>query len=231
MGVAAGVVGLQADEPEGRVDATLALPGGHALHPQPLGDAVADGGPRVERGERVLEHDLHLGPHPAQLRARRRQEILALVAQRAGVRIQEAQQQAPQGALAAPRLPHEAEHLARPHVEVDVGHGVDPPLGPAQRPAADGERLHQAAGLEQRHLVGHRHVVAHGRRRPPRRRRSPPHPADRHRRGRLGGVTVQEAAHLVARRHLHQRRHLLQAPGEAGFDPRLAPGCEAAPDG
>ena len=59
--------------------------------------------------------------------------------------VDEAQQQPPDGGLAAARLAHEAERLAAPDDEVHAVHGAHLGDGPLEHAAADGERLDQAA--------------------------------------------------------------------------------------
>ena len=102
-------------------------PGHHVLDPRPdlgaaearlvgdqrLGDDVADGHARVERGERVLEDDLHRAPVPPQRLAAEPREIVAEPDHAARGRLDQAQDRAAERRLAAAGLADHAERLAR----------------------------------------------------------------------------------------------------------------------
>ena len=70
VGIAVGVVGLEPDQLEdvGHLGVDLG-PAALAVDGQRLGDGLAHGHARIERGERVLEDDLDVAPHAPHLRA------------------------------------------------------------------------------------------------------------------------------------------------------------------
>ena len=79
----------------------------------------------------------------------RRSRSCAVEAERALVGIEQSQQDARQRRLAAARLADEAEHLAVVDVEVDAVDGAHRALDAAERPAAQRERLDDAARLDE----------------------------------------------------------------------------------
>ena len=146
--------------------------------------------------------------------ARRGEEVLPVVADRAGVGLEQAQQRRPSVLLPQPDSPtRPITSPARTSRSTSVTAWTCPWARPSA-PGADREGLHEGPGLEQHRLVDVAASVA------PCRCVTGV--------GRLGDVAVEEAAHLVARRHLDQRRHLLDAAGQARLDPGLAPRREAA---
>ena len=76
--VAAHVLALQPDLDEQARHAVVALAGrsGELVDDEGFAEDRADGHARVERGERVLEHDLHVAPHRAQIVAAEAQHVL-----------------------------------------------------------------------------------------------------------------------------------------------------------
>ena len=120
-----------------------------------LVDLITDGHEGIERGHRLLED--HRDPpaaHPAHVRRRHLQKVLALEADDARARMQPRRQQAHDGArhhrLARPRLSDHAEDLVRAKRETHVLDRVG-----AVRPG--GEIHGQALDVEQG--VGHRSLV------------------------------------------------------------------------
>ena len=109
----------------------------------------------------------------------------------AAVGLEQPQQHPPERRLAAARLAHQPEHLARADVEVDAVDGLHDAPGLAERAGPGDEGLDHAASLEQdvarRCVTIVSDATAHGHRR-------------------LGDVGVEEAAHLVPRDHLDERR-------------------------
>jgi hypothetical protein len=61
---------------------------------QRLGDDVAHGHARIERGERILEHDLHRAAMPAQRLGIQRAEVVAEPDHAAGARLDQTQHRA-----------------------------------------------------------------------------------------------------------------------------------------
>ena len=148
---ALGVVAREADHLE-----QLAYPP-RLLRPRPpavdherLGDDVLDRHARIERAERVLEDDLHLAPHRPHALGVQALDRLALEADGAAGRLDQADQHAPGGGLAAARLADEAERPAARDREIDAvdrAHRAD--LTRDQNPAGDREVLGEALGLDQ----------------------------------------------------------------------------------
>ena len=109
-----------------------------------------DGHPRVQRGERILEHDLQLGAqlaHPLGAGAR---VVLAAVRQAARRRLDQAQHRPAQRRLAATRLADDAERLALVQAERDTVDGVHDPDLTAQQTVTDREVGDEVVDLEQR---------------------------------------------------------------------------------
>ena len=151
MREAAHVVGAEADGLEQVDHALLALAAvaGQAVDGERLADDAADGVARVERGERVLEDDLHVAPHVAQLLARRVGDVASLEPDLARAGLDQPQDAAPGGRLAAAALADEAERLAAPDLEADAVDRVHRADLPPEHPAMDRELLRQAADGEE----------------------------------------------------------------------------------
>jgi hypothetical protein len=90
-----------------------------------LGNDRTDRHPWVERLERLLKDDLHLGPLGPQLLAVHRPEVLALEGHRAGVDVQQPEHGPAERRLAAPALADDRERLALVDMERDSPQGVD----------------------------------------------------------------------------------------------------------
>src|SRR4029079_4326780 len=84
--------------------------------------------PGVERRVRVLENHLHLRAKLAPLRLAQRGQLDVLVPEATARGLVEAQEAAPEGALAAAGLADKGEHLAAPDLE---RHSVDRAQDPA----------------------------------------------------------------------------------------------------
>ena len=139
--VAAGVVAAQADGLEVVADplvadrpvAPLVLAVG--LGDEALADEVAHGHPRVQRGDRVLEDDLHPAAHALELVPLEGEDVLAVEHDLARGRRHEPEDGAPEGGLAAARLADEAQGLAAPDLKRHVVDGVDVADRPPQEAA------------------------------------------------------------------------------------------------
>jgi hypothetical protein len=103
---------------------------------------VADGHPRVERGVRVLQHDLDAAPQLAQLRALHREDVPPLETRGAAGRRFEPHEHLREGGLAAAGLADHAERL--PLLEFE-GDAVD--------------RTHVPDGVLEQHTHPHREVL------------------------------------------------------------------------
>ena len=113
------------------------------VHDQRLADDVADRHARVERRVRVLEDDLHLAPHLAELLAAELRQLDALEPHRAGGRLQQLEH-----AVAGGRLARSPDSPTSPSVSPGVdreAHLVDRCISPTVRsissPARIGKRL------------------------------------------------------------------------------------------
>ena len=113
---------------------------------QRLADDLHDPLARVERGERVLEHHLHLPAERLELPAACRCDVVAAERDAPAGGIDQAHDRAGQRRLAAARLAHQADGLPLGDVQRHVVHGVHPrdlavdeePLEPDPVLAVDG---------------------------------------------------------------------------------------------
>ncbi len=124
-----------------------------AVDPKPLADRGPDGRARIERGEWILEDDLHPAPERLERRSPQRADLLAIKGDRPAGGIEEAQQEPADRRLAAARLADEAQRLAAPNREahvVDRLHIAAPAL---EDSAGDREVLGQVLDLDQRPVV------------------------------------------------------------------------------
>ena len=211
MRVAPGVVRLETDQLEDLVD--LPWPLLAAARPAPAAPRRCcrrrwPGGRARRRGPGRRSAS---GPAAAAARAPGGQHVRAVEADVPASGSSSRSISAPERRLAAARLPHEAEHLAGAHVEVDVVDGVHAARRPGRtRRARSGNVLTTPRTSSSTGTVVHRPPARRGRAWPSRRRR-------------CAGSSAP-----CARAHLDQRRHLLDALREAGLDPRLAARREAA---
>ncbi len=87
----------------------------------------ADGHARIERRERVLEHDLHVAPHGAQVAAGKAKHVLAVKGDLAFAGFDEAQHAARRGGLAATGLADQSQRFAAVDRKRHAVHGVNAP--------------------------------------------------------------------------------------------------------
>src|SRR5262249_41618272 len=106
-----------------------------------------------ERPVRVLEDDLHRASNAAQLARAQLEQRAAVEAYVAGRRLDQAQEQPAERRLAAARLAHQADRLARRDLQRDVLASAHHRRGTAEQVAADREVLAQRTGLDQRRTV------------------------------------------------------------------------------
>ena len=121
--VAGDVLRIEPDQAEQLGDAFLlgrAL--GQMVRLDRLRDDRSDGHPGIERAVRVLEDDLHLATHLAQLLGLQRVQVHAVEPDRAAGRVAQPDHRAPDRALPAPGLADEAQRLAAANLD---GHAVD----------------------------------------------------------------------------------------------------------
>src|SRR5918995_5978605 len=98
---------------------------GEAMGPHRLADDPADAVARIERGEGVLEDDLHAAPEGTELAFAAVSDVLAVEDDAARGRLVEPQDRAPDRRLAASRLTHQSERLAAPDLERHVVDGLN----------------------------------------------------------------------------------------------------------
>ncbi|CUK21701.1 Uncharacterised protein [Achromobacter sp. 2789STDY5608615] len=179
---------------------------GDAVDQQRLHDGVADRHARVERGERILEDELDVPAQRLHGAAAQRADVLAVEFDRAAAALDQLQQRAAGGGLAAAGLAHQRQRLAWIQVEADLLHGVHALLHAAEDAAGDVEGGGQVAHLQHRAVL-----AAHGGRR---------------RHGGLGGrararrvldLEQRERGRLVGAVHGAQARHGRQQGAGVGM--------------
>ena len=152
---------VEADQVEQLVDPLPArLPVARRVGDQRLLDDRPDLPLRVERSERVLEHELHVLPRGQQPAAAQPGQLAAAEADGARLRTRRLQDRPGEGRLARPGLADDAERLARHDVERDAGDRLDDAAAGAAA-LADDELLDQIADRQQRLLLLGRRLGAH----------------------------------------------------------------------
>ena len=116
----------------------------------PLPDDVAHLHPRVEGGVRVLEDDLHLAPRHPQRLAFQARDVVPVEPDRSGIGVQQADHEAGEGRLPAPRLPHQPERLSGRDREGDAVHGTHAEILPGEERLPHRERLVDVDHREER---------------------------------------------------------------------------------
>ncbi len=122
------------------------------MHAQRLADDLARRHARIERGERVLEDDLHLPPVGAQLRPAEARDVGTVELDAARGRLDQPQHGATDCRLAAARLADQPQRLARTDREADAVDREDMAGRAPQYALLDREML-----LELPHLQDRRH--------------------------------------------------------------------------
>ena len=211
-GIAPHRVGAQPDLVEQLGDARLALlrrDVGVVL--QRLGDDAAGRHARIERRVRVLEHHLHALAVRAHRAGVEMRDVLAVEADRAGGRLDQAQQQRADRRLAAAGLADEAERLARRDREADAVDRLDRRTDRREQPAAAARKcLFRSVDLERAASCGHRrgqHALGVAARRRCGRR---PHRSAASRR--LGAAALDRDGRSAARRRSPRSARAATAP-------------------
>jgi len=151
MRVAAHRLGRQADELEQPRDAIIAIAiGRDAMDLEWRAQDIADGQPRIERRERVLEDDLHPAPQRHHLLRGVVRDVLAGEPDLAGGGLDQLQDRLAHRRLAAAALADDAENFALAKLEIDAVDGLHLRDHARQDPRADREMRLQPARLEQR---------------------------------------------------------------------------------
>src|SRR6478609_5667983 len=120
---------------------------------QRLAEDGADRHPRIEGGELVLEHELHVPPHRAQIGAAELADVLTIEHDLAVGRLDQAQHTASRRRLAAAGFADEAERLAAVDRERDPVDRINAADLTRQQAAMYRKIFLQAADAEQR--LGH----------------------------------------------------------------------------
>jgi len=120
------------------------------VHLRAEGDRIFDREAWIQRGERILEHHLHLAAHVAECEAVLSADGEAVEQQLALVGLDQADQQPRGRGLAAARLADDAERLALGDGEVHAVDRLHRREGAVEHAAAHREVLDQAAHREQR---------------------------------------------------------------------------------
>ena len=116
-----------------------------------LGQDVADPHPRVEAGERILEHHLHAAAHLAQPMRAEIVDAQAVEHDLAGGDVEQPEDGAADGRLAAAGLADQRQRLAARDLERYAVDRMHLAFGAAEQAARDREVLLEVVDLEQRH--------------------------------------------------------------------------------
>ena len=108
-----------------------------------------DGHARIERGEGVLENDLHVAPHRAQVSAAKAQHVLPVEHDLARAGFDEAQDAASCGRLAAARFTNQSQGFAAIDGEGHAVHRMNTPDLSRQQARLDGKMLLEIADAQQ----------------------------------------------------------------------------------
>ena len=152
--VAPEVVGAEADRLQQVDDPLLPLAPrlGELVDDEGLADDRAHRHAGVQRRVGVLEDDLHVAPQVAQRALVEGGDVLVLEPHLARGGLDEAEDAAAGGGLAAARLAHEAERLALQDLHGDVVHRVDAGDFAREEAPADGEVLLEILDSKERRL-------------------------------------------------------------------------------
>jgi hypothetical protein len=144
--------GLEADLEQQVGDALLAFAGGggELVDDEGFAEDRADRHARIERGERVLEHDLDVAPHRPQVVAAKTKHVPTVEDDFAFARFDQAHHAARGGGFAAAGFADQAERLASFHRKGDAVHRMDPRDLARQQPALDGKMLLETGDAQQR---------------------------------------------------------------------------------
>ena len=132
---------------------------GEFVDNQRLADDRADRHPRVQRGERVLEDDLHIAAKRAERLALEPGDAAAFEPYLARGRLDQPQDAAPGGRFAAAGFPDQPQRLAGADLEADVVDRVHLLARTGEHAAPGREILHQVADAQQR--FGHGRTAPH----------------------------------------------------------------------
>jgi hypothetical protein len=124
------------------------------MNDERLGDDVLDAEAGIERGEGILEDDLHIAAQPPHFAGAGGEQVAAFEADAARSRLKEPQNQPSQRALARSRFAHQSESFASLNVERNIVHGANFTSGlSAKRRFAVRINLGQVADFDKRHRL------------------------------------------------------------------------------
>ncbi|MNX03064.1 hypothetical protein D3C86_326320 [compost metagenome] len=135
---------------------------GHAVHQQRLHDGEADRHARIQRRERILEHELDVAAQGLKLVVLQAHDVASAELDLAALAVHQAQERAAGGGLAATRFAHQRQRFAGKQIEADLFHRVDAALHAAQDAAAQIEAGHQIAHAQDGLALGRRHFLRAG---------------------------------------------------------------------
>ena len=166
-GIAQSVVGREPDLGQQPLDLRGDLPGRHhAMDAQGLGQSLADGHARVERGIGILKHHLDLPAQRPALAPAAEIHIPAAEPDAALVGPAQPDDEAAEGALAAARFADQAEDLAGIDGKGDLGHRRERLARlegeESRQRTSDRVALHHAVELEDRASHGRNRRIRHG---------------------------------------------------------------------
>ena len=152
MWIAAGEIGRQAHEAEQLCNPLGAPPASRRepMNVKRFAEDVADGLAGIERGEGVLEDDRHLAANATHSPTTQSKDVLASEVDLTGRRLDQAQDRAPEGRLAAARLADQAERLPLTDGQIHAIHRADVTGDTADHARPDRKPGLEAAYLDQR---------------------------------------------------------------------------------
>ena len=122
-------------------------------------DDIAGCHARIERSERILEHDLHRTPMRSQLGFPKLRDLLPIETDAAAGRFDQPQHAARHGRFAATGFADQSECFAKAHGKTDAVHGMYGADLAAKDAAAHRIMFHQIRYFEQGARVGHRDLA------------------------------------------------------------------------
>src|SRR6266481_4798965 len=151
MGVPIEMRRVEADETKELGDARAPLGSSpQAMDDERLFDNLAGAHPRVERGVRILKHDLHLPARCAQARPGKPDHVLSAKPDFARRGLDEPQHATARRRLAATRLADQSECLAFLDTEAHIVDGFDERAG-SEEPLSAMKMFREVGDFDQRH--------------------------------------------------------------------------------
>ena len=120
------------------------------MHVERLGDREADGEPRIERREWILEHHLDVAAQRAQFAARELRDVLAFELHAAAGDVDEPQERTARRRFAAARFADERERFPGREIEAHAFDRVHESANATEKSGLDVEARRQSAHFQQR---------------------------------------------------------------------------------